>query len=180
METEIFGSKKVTIRKLSNKDLRNTEKFQKFVNYLVEEDVQISKNKKVSLKEEKKWLEGMLGKIKSRKTVFLVAESNDVVVGDTGIDLGHGRQDHIGTFGIMILKGYRGVGLGVYLMKEIIKLAKKDLKPKPKIIRLGVFPTNKPAISLYKKLGFKKVARVPRQFQYKGKLVDEIIMLLSL
>jgi len=46
METEIFGSKKVTIRKLSNKDLRNTEKFQKFVNYLVEEDVQISKNKK--------------------------------------------------------------------------------------------------------------------------------------
>ena len=71
-------------------------------------------------------------------------------------------------------------GLGYLEDIEIIKLAKKDLKPKPKIIRLGVFPTNKPAISLYKKLGFKKVARVPRQFQYKGKLVDEIIMLLSL
>ncbi|PIV12707.1 MAG: GNAT family N-acetyltransferase, partial [Candidatus Nealsonbacteria bacterium CG03_land_8_20_14_0_80_36_12] len=50
---------------------------------------------------------------------------------------------------------------------------------KPKIIRLSVFPTNKAAIGLYKKLGFKKVAKISKQIQYKGKLVDEIIMLLK-
>ena len=46
-------------------------------------------------------------------------------------------------------------------MKEIIKLAKKELKPKPKIIRLGVYSINKPAISLYKKFGFKKSSQNP-------------------
>jgi len=59
----------------------------------------------------------------------------------------------------------------------LIKLAKKELKPKFKIIRLNVLPTNKPAISFYKKLGFKKVAVVPKQIQYKGNLVDEIIIM---
>jgi ribosomal protein S18 acetylase RimI-like enzyme len=66
------------------------------------------------------------------------------------------------------------------MMKEIIKLAKKDLRPKPKTIRLNVFQGNKSALVLYKKLGFRKVARIPKQFQYKGKLEDEIVMLLDL
>jgi len=62
-------------------------------------------------------------------------------------------------------------------MKEILKLAKRKLKPKPKIILLSVFSTNNIAINLYKKFGFKKVAKIPKQFQYKGKLVDEIVMM---
>lgn len=65
-------------------------------------------------------------------------------------------------------------------MRETIKLAKKELKPKPRIIRLSVFANNKPAIGLYRKIGFKKVASVPKQLQYKGRLIDEIIMLLYL
>jgi len=83
-------------------------------------------------------------------------------------------------FGITIRKDYRRIGLGNYLMKEIIKLAKKELKPKPKIIRLSVFSNNKPAINLYKKHGFKKVAVIPDQLQYKGRLVDQAVMLLYL
>jgi len=54
------------------------------------------------------------------------------------------------------------------------------LKPKPKIIRLNLFPTNKPAIALYRKYGFKKVATIPKQIEFQGKLLDEIIMLLNL
>jgi ribosomal protein S18 acetylase RimI-like enzyme len=42
---------------------------------------------------------------------------------------------------------------------------------------LSVFSTNKIAMNLYKKLGFKKVARIPKQLQYKNKLVDEIVMI---
>jgi ribosomal protein S18 acetylase RimI-like enzyme len=108
-----------------------------------------------------------------------LAECDDKVIGTTGIDLHRGREAHVGEFGITIKNGYRGIGLGKHLMKEIIKLAKKELKPKPKIIRLSVFPTNKAAIGLYKKLGFKKVAKIPKQIQYKEKLVDEIIILLK-
>ena len=177
MKTIIFGSKKIIIRKLSNGDLRNVKKFQDFINSFVEEDAQILYNKKFSLKEEKNWLKEQLQNIKNHKTVFLMAQDHNKVIGTTGIDLHRGREAHVGEFGITIRNGYRGIGLGKYLMKEIIKLAKKELKPK--IIRLSVFPTNKAAIGLYKKLGFKKVAKIPKQIQYKGKLLDEIIMLLK-
>ena len=177
METKIFGGKKIIIRKLSKKDLRNVKKFQDFINSLIEEEAKIMFNERFSLKEEKRWMEEQLRKIKNQKTVFLIAEDNDIVVGTTGINLRIGRQSHVGEFGITIRKGYRGIGLGSYLADKIIKLAKKKLKPKPKIIRLNVFPTNKPAISLYRKFGFKKVAKIPKQISYLGKLIDEIIML---
>ncbi len=180
MEIKIFGGKKIKIRKLSNKDLRNVRKFQDFINSFVDEDAQIMMNEKVSLKEEKKWLEAKLENIRKGKAVFLIAEYDSAVVGTAGIDLGIWRQSHIGNLGITIRKSYRGIGLGTYLMKEIIKLAKKELNPKPKIIKLDVFPGNKPAIALYRKCGFKIVVKVPKQIYFKGQLRDEIIMLLCL
>jgi len=178
MKLKIFNGKKIKIRELSRKDLRNVRKFQDFINSLIDEKAQILLNKRFSLNEEKKWLEEQLRKIKNRKSVFLVAESNTKVVGTASITLGEGRQNHVGNFGITIRKGYRGIGLGSYLTAEIIKLAKRKLPPK--IIRLNVFSTNKPAINLYKKYGFKKVASIPKQINYKLKLLDEIIMLLYL
>jgi len=45
---------------------------------------------------------------------------------------------------------------------------------------LEVYVNNEPAIKLYKKMGFKRVARIPKHIQYKGKLIDEFIMQLEL
>ncbi len=180
METKIFGGKEILIRKLSKKDLRNAKRLQDFINSLVEEGAQILINERKSLKQEKKWIQEELIKIKGKKMVFLVAESDNKLISTTEIELGRWRQVHVGNLGISIRKGYRGIGLGTYLMGKIIKLAEKELKPKPKIIRLSVFPTNKPAQELYRKMGFKKVAKIPKQIRYKGKLLDEIIMLLYL
>ena len=64
-------------------------------------------------------------------------------------------------------------------MQESIKMAKKELRPSPKVIMLSVYVNNIPAIKLYKKIGFKKAARIPKQVQYNGKLIDEFIMLLG-
>ena len=180
MTIKIFGGKKIQIRKLSKNDLRNVKKFQDFINVLIGENAQIRANRKLSLKQEKYFMESNLRKIKNQRMVSLLAEYNNKIVGATGINLSEGREGHVGNLGTMIRQGYRGIGLGKCLMSEILKLAKKELKPKPKIIRLSVFPTNKPAIALYKKFGFRKVARIPEQIQYKGKLIDEIIMILEL
>ncbi len=180
MKTNIFNGKKIIIREFSEKDLRNVKKFQTYINSSIKEETLINLNKKLSLTQEKKWLEEQLRKIKNHRSVYLIAEANDMVVGTTQIFLNEGRGEHVGSFGIIIKKGYRGIGLGSYLMGEVIKLAKKKLKPKPKIIKLDVFPTNKPAIALYKKYNFKRVAVVPNQREYRGKLYDEIIMLLYL
>ena len=179
MKIKIFENKRIIIRKISKGDLRNAKEFQDFINSLIEEEAKIMMNKRLSLKEEKKFLEETLREIKNRKKVFLFAECNNKIIGITGIELDRWRKNHIGNFGITIMDGYRRIGLGKYLMKEIIKLAKKELKPKPKIIRLSVFPTNKPALGLYKKFGFKIVGKIPKQIQYKRKLIDEIIMTLG-
>lgn len=175
--TKKFGDKKITIRKLSSKDIKRTKEFQDYINSLIGEGVKILLNQKLTFEEEKRWLKDTFKQVKKHREVFIVAEHNNRIVGNTGIDLDKGRRNHIGNFGISIKKGYRGIGLGKFLMEEIIKLAKKELKPKPRIIRLSVYSNNKPAINFYKKCGFKKVAVIPKQIQYKGKLINEVIML---
>ena len=179
LKTANFDGKKITIKTLSKKDLKNSKKFQDFLNSLIKENAKISRNKPISLKQEKVWLKEEIKATKAHQKIFLIAEAEGKIVGTVEIGLEKGRQSHIGGLGISIRNGYRGIGLGKYLMKEIIKLAKKKLKSKPKIIRLSVLPNNKPAIDLYKKCGFKKVAAIPKQMQYKGKLLDEIVMLLD-
>lgn len=175
MKTKIFTGKKVKIKELLEYNLKDTKRFLDFINSLIKEEAQLLWKKKFSLKEEKIWLKWQLKEVKSKKKVYLVAERDDVIVGSAEVGLGMGRTDHTGIFHIAIRKGYRGMELGRYLMETIIKLAKRRLKTK--IIRIFVFAINKPAIGLYKSCGFKKVARVPKQYQYKGKLVDEITML---
>lgn len=173
-----LDEKEITIREFCSKDRKKAKEFQDFVNSLIEEKAQILLNKKVSLKAEKEFLEENYRKIKKRKRVSMFAEHNNKIVGRTDINIGEGRENHVGNFGIAVRNGYRRIGLGGYLTDSIIKLAKKELKPK--IIKLGALPTNKPAIRFYKKHGFKKVAVIPKQLQYKGKLCDEIIMILEL
>ena len=180
MKIKTFDNKRIKIRKISEKDLKNVRKFQDYINSLVQEGAQIHQNQKVSLREEREWIKSKLKKIKNHQEILLIAEHKRKIIGSASIKLDWGRQIHVGHFGISIRKEYRRMGLGTYLTNEIIKLAKKELKPSPKIIRLSVFSTNKPAILFYKKLGFRKVAQIPKQIKFGGKLIDEIIMLLEL
>ena len=177
---KFFKKNKIKIRSLDKNDLRDVQKFQKFINSLIKEGAQILYDRKFSLQEEKEWLRGELSKIRKNKAVYLVAEDDNRIIGTAGISLRTGRQIHVGEFGITIKKAYRGMGLGSYLITEIMKSAKKVLKPRPRFFRISVFSTNKPAIGLYKKQGFKKVAQVTKQVRYGGKLVDEIIMVYEL
>jgi len=174
-----FGDKNIKIRKVVKSDVKKAEKFRELINSLVEEDAKILINKKISLREEKDFLEGLLNMTKARKKVYLIAEFDDKIIATTSIEQQKGRGDHVGKFGIIVKNGYRGIGLGKFMMSEIIKLAKKDLKPQPKIISLDVFTDNTPAINLYKKMRFRKVAKIPKCRQYKGKLLDEFVMILE-
>jgi GNAT superfamily N-acetyltransferase len=177
METKLFGDKKLTIGPLSKKDFKFAKEFLNFINSLVAENEKISMNKKVNLKEEMEFLEKGVKSIRDKQKVYLIAKDGNKVVANTSIELGIFKKNHIGKFGIGIRDGYRGIGLGTYLMQEIMKLAKKELRPIPKIFQLEVFENNKPAIGLYKKMGFKIVARLPKQVQYKGKIIGEYIMI---
>ena len=138
MQTKIFGDKKIIIRKAVKSDLKNAERFQVFINSLIEEEAKLLMNKKLTLKEEKEFLEKKLKGTKTKTKIYLVAECDNKIVGATSIELDRCRKNHIGGFGITIIQGYRGMGLGKYLMSEVIRLAKKELNPKPKMIQLEV------------------------------------------
>lgn len=199
MEVKIFADKKIIIRPLSKKDIFRVKDFQDFVNSLVEEKAQILVNKKRSQKEEREWLKAKIKEWQDGKTIFLIAEHNESfpgvgkraggggsllvqkkIIGTVEVHLGEGHREHVGTLSIAIRNGYRGIGLGSYLMGQILKLAKNCLHPCPVIIRLSAFATNKTALMFYKKVGFKKVADIPRQYYFKGNFIDELIMILFL
>lgn len=180
MVTKNFSDKKIIIRQLQKSDVKIAYMFKDFINSLVEEDVKLIMNKKATLDEEKEWLKGMLKAVKNKDRVYLLAECDKKIAGTASAALEKYRKNHIAIFGIAIAKDYRGAGLGEYLMSEIIKLSKKELKPKPKIFQLEVYSNNKPAINLYKKMGLKIVAKIPKQIQYKGKLITELIMMLEI
>ncbi len=180
MKKQKFGDKEITIRPPMERDILNAKKFQKYLNALIDEDAKILMRTKKTVAEEKEWLESKLAGIKKHKEVCLLAEHAGQIAGFCSIELQRERQDHIGEFAISIGRDFRRIGLGAYLTKEIIELAKKELKPKPKIIKLFVFANNEPAIKLYEKIGFKRVAILPDQLQFQNKLIDEVCMLLYL
>jgi len=177
MEAKTFGDKKIIVRTLKNSDLKNAKRWMKYINDLIVEDAKLLMCGKATMKDEIAFLNKMLKGMKIKNLIYLFAEDGDRVIAGATIELGRMRRNHIGGFGIAVSSGYRGIGLGKHLMAEIIKLAKTDLNPKPKMIELSVYANNKPAIGLYKKMGFKQVAKLPKQMQWKGKLVDEFVMI---
>ena len=133
MENKMFGGKKILIRKAEKADIKRAGRFLDFINCLVEDNAKLLMNKKTTLKEETGWVKDMLCGVKNKTTVFLAAECEKKIVGTVSIELGRWRTNHVGTLSIAISNGYRGIGLGTYLMSEIMKLAKKELNPIPKV-----------------------------------------------
>jgi len=176
MVTKIFGDKKLTITPLSAKDLKCAKEYADFINSLIKEDAKILMNELQTVKQEKNWTIAAVKDVKNRKKVYLIARDGNKIVGNTSVELGRCKQNHIGKFGIAIRKEYRGIGLGKFLMAEVLNLAKKKM-PGIRLFRLEVFKNNKSGMALYKKMGFKTIARVPKHIQYKGRLIAEYIMI---
>jgi len=176
METKIFGDKKLTFHAMSAKEQKFAKEYLDFINSLVAENAKILINKKETLKGEMEFLKGTIKNVKNKKKVHLIAKDGNKVVANTSIELQSFKKSHIGEFSIAIRDEYRGIGIGKYIMAEVLKLAKKDL-PGLKIFQLEVYENNKPAIALYKKMGFKEVAKLPKAIQHGGKLIGEYIMI---
>ena len=177
MQTKILKGKKLTISPFSAKDLKCAKEYKDFINSLIKENAKILMNVPQTLKDEEGWVVSTLKRVKAKKKVYLITRDGDKVVANTSIEIGPYKRNHIGKFAIGIREGYRGIGLGTHIMGEIMKLAKKELNPKPKIFQLEVYENNKPAIGLYKKMGFKIVGKIPKQIQHGKKLIAEYIMI---
>lgn len=144
-----------------------------FFNELIEEDVQINYDRKVGYEEEVEWLRKKLDEVARGEGVMFVAEHDGKLVGAVDVRRGKFREAHTGELGIIVGRNYRKMGLGTRMMKLALAEAKKT---GIKLAWLQVFSTNKDAIELYKKLGFRKDAVFGKRLLYRGKYVDKIVM----
>ncbi len=162
------NNQKILMRPPKMSDLESSLRM---INSLVEEKAMLTVQKKLTLKEEKEYLEKI---IKDRNSIHLFLIIDKEVMGSARVNKNNGTKNHIGELGISLRKEARGKGLGEKLTKEVISKAIKKFKLK--IITLEVYSKNKIAQNLYKKMGFQKVGIIKEGIKYFDTYEDVVIM----
>ena len=123
------------------------------------------------------WLERKLDLLDKREEFDLVAEVDGKAIALAELQRKKGYSSHVGGIAIGIHRQYRNIGIGTRLMKSLISQAKTmNLK----ILTLEVYSTNKRAIHVYEKLGFKETGRIPKGLFRNEKYIDQVIMVKEL
>jgi ribosomal protein S18 acetylase RimI-like enzyme len=167
--------RKVVVRGISPKE--NVRALLKHINQLVAEDGYLMVDRRVSLAEEKKWLKENVDACRKGKMVHLVAGYNGQIAGDSSARLDKGREERNAVVGIAVSKGFRWQGLGEFMLRAVISEAKRRLKPA--MIYLTAAKPNRAAIDLYRRVGFRQVAVLPKWMDCRGKRIDKIVMVLK-
>lgn len=101
-------------------------------------------------------------------------KDTQTIIGDVGISF-IDMYNRSGMIGIMIGgEENRGKGFGKEAMLIILKHGFIDINLES--INLGTWEYNKPAISLYKKLGFKEIGRMRKARIVGNRYFDEVMM----
>ena len=154
----------------------STEELLNMINDLIQEKACILYDKKFTLEEEEKWKQGRLEEFKKQNGYVIIARVDGKIAGSTGCKRGDFKEKGNVCLGVVVAKPYRGLGLGEALLRLNIEAAHDFFGEEPKNIYLSVFATNKSAAALYRKLGFKEFATLPKWLFHKGEYVDHIFM----
>ncbi len=174
--------KTVSLRPMSRDDL---DRLLTFVNGLVDDkktgkgaSVFTGFEKRVSRREEKKYLADQLTAVKKGHSISVLAEADGRIVGNGNVDPGpYNETRHHAHLGLTILADYRGKGIGREMVKVLLLEARRvGLKS----IEVEFLSTNDAAIRTYRKAGFKEVGRIPRKVFRDGRFFDSVIMVKSI
>lgn len=150
----------------------------KYYNELIKEGVEIDFYKRANPKQVEEDLRWKMSEFKKGRRHEFILFYNEKIIGAFLLYRFEGPTEHHAFIVGSLSKKFRNKGLSYLVSKKLIEIAKKERIIK--IISGEAFATNKGAIALCKKLGFKEVARLPKRHFYKGKYVDEAIMDLNL
>ena len=147
-----------------------------FINTVSDEKTFLSyQGEHETLKSEGRYIKKCIKNIKSKKLIKLLAFNGDKLVGQTDIEMGDRVERHIGLFGLVVAKDFRGKGLGKKLM-ELVEVESKKNLPNIKIIKLEVYGTNEIARNLYKKIGFVEYGILPGGISRNKTFEDTVLM----
>ena len=167
----IKDGRTVLLRRPEKKDLM---KIMNYINKIIDEDAPIELNNRMTIAAERKWLTETLAGIKKGTKHFMLAELDGRLVGEANLTPGRGRSAHVAEYGVSVAKDFRRLGVGSALTKYILDVGRRDKNIK--LITLRVYEFNRKAIVMYRKFGFRKVARLPNRVTYKGKLYATFVM----
>ena len=131
----------------------------------------------LTVEQEKEWIQKNLD---HENSVVIICMAGDELISITDARGGaRQRISHIAGLGTSVAKKWRGKGIGKAMMKELCNWAKANKTLE--FLELSVMGDNHVARSLYKSLGFVKIAEKPKAFKYEdGTYQTDIIMRLSL
>ena len=108
------------------------------------------------------------------RAAHLLALDGDRVVGSLSIHRDeHPATRHVATLGMFVIASHRGRGIGGWLMHDAIGWARRFGLER---IELSVYPSNRAAISLYRRFGFVEEGRLVRHAKKSYGYEDEILM----
>jgi len=162
---------KIIIRNITKKDIRIAHKiynyyiFNSFVNF---------EEKPISLFRFK----NMVNKILLTKLPFIVSELNGQVVGLAYLTKYRNKSGYKFSYenSIYIDNNYVGKGIGQKLLKNLLKISKKNNKIKNIVAIIGD-SKNYSSIKIHKKSGFNHVGILKKIGFKKNKWIDSLIML---
>ena len=166
----------MTLRALKWEDLDDCVAF---INDLVgeknsEPNLGIVADRKQTREEEAKWLADQITGIERGNIVSVVAEVEGKLVGNSSVTKGSYQDTkRHGYLGTAISKKHRDRGIGLEMMRTLVK---ESRKAGLKTIELEVFANNPRAIHVYERTGFKEAGRIPKKMMRKGKFIDSIVM----
>ena len=169
--------KEILLRPLAPRDI---DALLAFANVLVKEkqvnrDIGIAGfDKRLTRKKENKFLRAIVGGSKKRAGVDIAAFDGPRMVGECTFNRREVQEmHHTGVLGIVVIAGYRGLGIGEAMITEVMRRAEGI---RVSLIELEVMATNTNAIRLYRKHGFKEVGLVPGKVRRDGRLIDLVSM----
>jgi RimJ/RimL family protein N-acetyltransferase len=176
-----IGGEAIVLRTLRRSDLLELVRF---ANTLVRErrtnqDLGIvSLDRIVNRKDERKFLGRVLTGLKTDDLVSVAAFDGGRMIGNCDV-LRRKPTDvhHTGVLGIVIIEGYRGIGLGEAMVRTALAQAKKI---GVWLVELQVFASNTRAIQLYESVGFRRFGTIPDKILRRGRHIDEIQMYVNL
>jgi len=174
---KIVGDHNVFVRYVDKDD---AEPMRQYINKISKEQTFIMfQGEQITSEEEQEYVVGAVKKLQDGTMVKILLFVDGKVAGIAEVSLGIRTHSHVGELGLSLDSEVRGKGLGRLLLETTIQEAIKELKGL-RMIELSVFDMNDIAINLYKSYGFKEVARIPEKIHYKGKYVDDVIMILKI
>jgi ribosomal protein S18 acetylase RimI-like enzyme len=115
-----------------------------------------------------------INKTKHSREILLIARIDDQYVGHLSLQPEEWMAStHVSRLGIIVLKGFRHIGVGRALMRCAEVSAKDGGFEK---IILSTFINNDSAISLYETLGYRRVGTREKHFRMKKGYIDEVLM----